>query len=228
MAACVVVPAYREAAVIGAVVEALRRVEPWVVVVDDGSDDGTGETARAAGAEVLRHAINRGQGAALATGMRHALERGAEAVVTFDADGQHRPEDLPALLAPLREGAADVSLGSRFLGSTVGMPAARGLLLRLAIAAHRLLTGMPLTDIHNGLRALSRGAAEQLELTMDRMAHASELIDRVAQLRLRWVEVPVTVHYTDYSRAKGQRGRDALVVLAEYLLGSALHPLERR
>ncbi|MEO8034819.1 MAG: glycosyltransferase family 2 protein, partial [Acidobacteriota bacterium] len=100
----VVVPAYNEAGSIGTVVAELVASYPNVVVVDDGSSDGTLETARQAGATVLRHVINRGQGAALQTGIDFALACGASYVVTFDSDGQHLVSDLSALLGPVREG----------------------------------------------------------------------------------------------------------------------------
>src|SRR5271169_931721 len=112
MAAFAVVPAYNEAGVVAESVRALTAASLRVVVVDDGSTDGTGAAARAAGATVLRHVVNRGQGAALQTGISYALRRGAQQIVTFDADGQHGAESVAALLRPLMDGRADVALGS--------------------------------------------------------------------------------------------------------------------
>jgi glycosyltransferase involved in cell wall biosynthesis len=220
----VVIAAWHEAAVIGAVVGGLRAAGwPRVVVVDDGSTDGTAAAARAAGAHVLRHAVNRGQGAALQTGIRYALGLGAEAIVTFDADGQHRPEDLPALVAPVLAGEVDAALGSRFLGHADAVPPARRALLAGARAFTWLTTGLRLSDAHNGLRALSRRlCAEHLELRLDRMAHASEIIDQIAASGLPWREVSVRVEYTAYARAKGQRASAALRVAFDYLLGRLL------
>jgi polyprenyl-phospho-N-acetylgalactosaminyl synthase len=215
----IVIPAFHEERVIGAIVSELRAAWPRIVVVDDGSSDRTGEAARAAGATVLTHLVNRGQGAALQTGIAYALRRGAEYIVTFDSDGQHRAEDIPLLLEPLRSGAADVALGSRFLGTTEQMPARRRMLLRLAILFTRFASGVHFTDTHNGLRAFTRAAAARIELTMDRMAHASELLDQIVAARLRHVEVPVHVRYSDYSRAKGQRSSGAIRVLLDYVQG---------
>lgn len=213
-----VVPAFAEASVIARVVAELRPFVDRVVVVDDGSPDTTAEAAEAAGAATLRHAVNRGQGAALATGIRYALLDGADVVVTFDADGQHAPEDLPALVRPVLEGRADVALGSRFLGGSE-VPALRRLLLAVAVVFTRLSTGLRLTDTHNGLRALSRRAAERIRLRQDRMAHASEILTEIGRLGLRIEEVPVRIRYTDYSRRKGQSALDALRVLLDLWLG---------
>jgi len=214
-----VVPAYNEEQVIGQVVGDLRRLYSNVVVVDDGSRDATNRMARRAGAMVLHHALNRGQGAALQTGIEFALQRGAAYVVTFDADGQHRVEDIQRLIEPILRGDCDIALGSRFLGQAVNLPTSRRLLLRAALLFTRLVNGVNLTDTHNGLRAFSRRAAERLDITLDGMAHASELIDQIARSGFRYLEVPVEIHYTDYSLAKGQSARSAWRIVVHYLIG---------
>jgi glycosyltransferase involved in cell wall biosynthesis len=188
------------------------------VVVDDGSPDHTAQRARDAGADIVRHAINRGQGAALQSGLRYALRRGARIVVTFDADGQHSAADIPRLVRPIAEGTADIVLGSRFLEHAASVPAARRLLLRLAVAFTGVMSGVRLTDAHNGLRALSRRAAEKIDLQLDRMAHASEIIDQLARTALPLVEVSVAVQYTAYSLEKGQRAGNAARIVWDYLL----------
>lgn len=215
----VVVPAYNEARVIGGVVGELVARGHRVVVVDDGSSDDTPAAARRPGAIVLRHAINRGQGAALQTGIAYALRNGAEQIVTFDSDGQHAAEDVDALVAPLLAGRADVVLGSRFIGSTEGMPRRRRVLLALAVLFTRVASGAKVTDTHNGLRAFTRAAAAKLDIQLDRMAHASEILDQIVRHELRFEEVPVHVRYTDYSRHKGQSSLAALRILADYVLG---------
>jgi glycosyltransferase involved in cell wall biosynthesis len=202
----VVVPVFREEAVVGRVVTQLQDSFPNVVCVDDGSRDGSAAAAAAAGARVVRHPVNLGQGAALQTGIEFALlDVGCRHVVTFDADGQHRVADAVRMVELLRTGAYDVVLGSRFLGDATGLTTGRRLLLRTAAALTRLTAGIGVTDAHNGLRALTREFATRLEITMPGMAHASEITEAVARLGARWVEVPVTIDYTDYSRAKGQR-----------------------
>lgn len=219
----VVVPAFEEALRIGKVVGALRDRYPLVVVVDDGSADGTGAAATAAGARVLRHAVNRGQGAALQTGIAFALRQGAEALVTFDADGQHCVEDVETLLAPIRAGTHDFVLGSRFRGRADGLPATRRWVLALAVAFTRRASGLAVSDAHNGLRAFSRRGAQALSLSLDRMAHASELLDQIRASGLAWTEVPVAVRYSAETLAKGQRSSAAVRILFDYLLARWFH-----
>lgn len=214
----IVVPAYNEGESIADVVNELRRDYPRVVVVDDGSKDATAACARAAGATVVRHAINRGQGAALQSGITYALREGAEIIVTFDADGQHRSEDVDTLVRPIVEGRADIVLGSRFLDGRTRIPWARALLLVAAVWFTRVTSGVQLTDTHNGLRAFSRRAASQLDIQLDRMAHASELIDQVRKTQLPYTEVPVNIHYTEYSMATGQGNLAAFRILWDYVL----------
>jgi glycosyltransferase involved in cell wall biosynthesis len=214
----VVVAAYNEAPAIRDVVEALVSRCPQVVVVDDGSTDGTASRLAGSGATVLRHEINRGQGAALQTGIRFALLRGAQVIVTFDADGQHDPDDIEALVTPVLDGECDVALGSRFLARAPEIPLGRKLLLKAAIFFTRVVSRVRVTDAHNGLRALSREAAAALRITMDRMAHASEILDQLRIHGLRYREVPVTIRYTAYSLAKGQQSRDAIRIALQVIL----------
>lgn len=215
----VIVPAFNEAAVIAPVVTELVKRGYAVAVIDDGSGDDTAEVAQRAGAHVLRHSINRGQGAALQTGIAFALERGAQCIVTFDSDGQHAAEDVEALLAPLLANRADVVLGSRSLGSTEGMPAIRRAILGAAVIFTRVASGARVTDTHNGLRAFTRDAAAKVDIRLDRMAHASEILDQIVRHDMRYEEVPVHVRYTAYSRRKGQSSFAAFRILADYVLG---------
>lgn len=215
----VVIPAFNEAACIEQVAREVGVAYPRVVVVDDGSLDGTEAAARRGAKYVLRHTLNRGQGAAIQTGIEFALRTGAKYIVTFDADGQHRVEDIAALVAPVANGACDVALGSRFLGQAQGLTPGRRLTLKLGVLFTRMTSGAKLTDTHNGLRCFSRRAAEQIEIQLDGMAHASELIDLIVGSEMRYMEVPVTVRYTDYSKAKGQSSRGALRIALHYLVG---------
>lgn len=212
------IPASCEETVIGGVItEVLAACEGRhrVVVIDDGSDDDTTAVARAAGATVLRHAVNLGQGASLQTGFDYALAQGAEYIITYDADGQHQADDALRMLAAVRAAGVEVGLGSRFLGDTHNLPPARRLLLRAAVWFTRLTSRLQLTDTHNGLRVLSREAATQIQLTQDRMAHASELLNQLGAAGLSYVETPVTIHYTAYSLRKGQRLSNAFHIVSD-------------
>jgi len=217
-----IIPAYNEAAVIGRVIADVIRRGYNVAVIDDGSTDETGCRAAAAGAVVVTHPINLGQGAALQTGIQYALRRGADAIVTFDADGQHRAADIEGLIDALATNNADFALGSRFRGGAVAMPLSRRLLLMAATWFTRLTTGLKVSDTHNGLRAMTRCGAGRIKLRQNRMAHASELLDAIARSGLRYVEVPVTIEYSRYSLAKGQRLTDSLRILVD-LSAQRLH-----
>lgn len=214
----IVIPAFNEAGVVGEVVASVHARYPNVVVVDDCSSDQTGSAALRAGATILRHPINLGQGAALETGIRYALSQGAEWIVTFDADGQHRTDDIATLWKRQQETGVDVVLGSRFLGSAPGISLMRRAVLQLAVAYTRLTSGVRMTDAHNGLRLLTRHAAQHIKIRQNRMAHASEIIDQISALGLSLSEAPVTVLYTEYSLRKGQRLSNAFNIVWDMLL----------
>jgi glycosyltransferase involved in cell wall biosynthesis len=203
--AWIVIPAWREEKVVRGVVERLRTVCPGIVLVDDGSGDATGAEALAGGAVVLTHAVNLGQGAALQTGIDFALLQGAEYVFTFDADGQHSPEALETMARVMAETGAEVVLGSRWLGTVESIPPMRKLVLRAAVVFTRFQAGLKLTDTHNGLRLFTRSAAGRIRITQPRMAHASELLEQIHRLGLRFAEAPVRISYTEYSLEKGQK-----------------------
>ena len=213
----VIVPAYQEGAAIAQTVAGLRRFVTHIVVVDDGSTDGTPAVAAASGAVVLSHPINVGQGAALQTGFDFALKRGAAFICTFDADGQHDPATIPLLLERLTETSAQVALGSRFLGGTIGMSCFRRAVLKLAIAFTRIQTRMPLTDTHNGLRLFTRQAALKIRISQSGMAHGSELISSIVRLKLAVIEVPTIVRYTDYSKRKGQKLSNSVKIVCDLM-----------
>jgi polyprenyl-phospho-N-acetylgalactosaminyl synthase len=214
----VVIAAYEESSALGPVVEGARQHCGWVVVVDDGSRDATSEVALTAGAHVVRHPINLGQGAALQTGIDYALGLGADFIVTFDADGQHASAEILPMVSQLVNTQSDIVLGSRFLGRAVNMPRSKRLTLWLAVRFTRLTTGLRLTDTHNGFRALSANAARRLRIRQNRMAHASEILEQTARLKLRYAEFPVTITYSAYSLAKGQRVLNSFAIVKDQVM----------
>src|SRR4051812_38424340 len=218
----VVIAAYNEAAMIARVVTDVRRAGYRVIVVDDGSRDATARVAKAAGATVIQHPFILGQGAALQSGIDFALANGAEVIVTFDADGQHGAADISYLAGALAEENADFVLGSRFLKPSSNIPPLRRLLLKAATVFTRLTTGLRLTDAHNGLRAMTRRGAGAIRLRQNRMAHASEILAQIGASGLRYVERPVTIHYSAYSIAKGQKTSDSVIILLD-LFARALY-----
>lgn len=218
-----VVPLYDEATVIAEVVREARATFPKVVCVDDGSHDDSAAQAEAAGAAVVRHPVNLGQGAALQTGFDYALgDPAMRYVVTYDADGQHQLHDVEVMLERARRGDVKVVFGSRFLDERTEASAGKRIVLRAAVAYTNLTTGTRLTDAHNGLRVLHRDVVAKLDITQNRMAHASEIVAQIGAMRfdgqrVAYAEEPVHILYTDYSRAKGQSLWNAVNILAELI-----------
>lgn len=202
----IVIPAFNEAAVIGEVVADVRAVFDHVVCVDDGSADDTGEIARRAGAHLVRHPINLGQGAAIQTGVEYARKQpGARVFATFDADGQHRVKDVAAMIERLGAGDVDVVVGTRFATPQGARPPfLKRIVLQTAARLSRRGRRLGLTDTNNGLRVFNKKVADGLDITMSGMSHANEFITLVDENRWRVAEEPVEVLYTDYSMSKGQ------------------------
>lgn len=216
MGPLIIIPAYNEGERIGPV---LRKVKKYgtVVVIDDGSKDDTASVAQKAGVIVLKHAVNLGQGAALETGFEYARRKNAKLVVTYDADGQHDATEIPKLIAPILKKKADITLGSRFLGSAVDMPVVKRVTLRMGIYFVYFLSGIKLTDTYNGFRAMNSNALNAIYLTHNRMAHPAELIELIARHKLRYREVPVTITYTKDTIKKGLRSGSAMKLAQELI-----------
>ena len=214
-----VVPVYNEAEVIGSVISDVLAVCPTVVCVNDGSSDASAAEIVKAGAYLVDHPINMGQGAAIQTGIEFARSLPhIQRFVTFDADGQHLVADAVRMLDLLETEELDIVLGSRFLGETVGASGAKKVLLKAAVKFSNATSGIRLTDAHNGLRAFNRHVAETMEITASDMTHASEIIELIAANHYRYREVPVTIHYTDYSVSKGQASVNAVNIAVDTLL----------
>ena len=214
----VVIPAYNEARTIEGVIRGLgAKGFTSIIVVDDGSTDRTGELAGRLGTTVVRHILNRGLGGALGTGLRAALRLRPEIIVTFDADGQHDPDDIRQLLGPIEQGEAEVVIGSRML-APAGMPWSRRLANRIATLATYLLFGVYSTDSQSGLRAFSRDAAARIKIGSSGMEVSSEIISEIVRNRLRWKEVQAKAIYTDYSLSKGQSFRVGLRTTMKLIL----------
>ncbi len=202
------IAALNEEDAIGAVLDALPRdlcghqVAP-IVVVDGGTDDTAGVVERA-GYTAVRHEVNRGQGDALVTGFALATERKAAIVVTMDADGQHQPDDLPTLLAPLLAGEADYVQGSRYLGTYDDAGGARDLGIRFFTAVVNGASGAGITDCTNGFRAIRGDSLAELRLEEPQFS-AAELIIESARRGLRIQEVPVHIQSRSHGDSKKPR-----------------------
>jgi glycosyltransferase involved in cell wall biosynthesis len=218
MKVVVVIAAFNEGSTIAQTItsipstlEGVKKVD--VVVVNDGSQDSTQEEAEKAGAIVLNHSINRGQGAALETGFEYSRHHEYDITVTFDADGQHNGEEINAIIQPILNKEADVVLGSRFIGKKSYVPLGRRVVLKGGVWFTRFFSRIYVTDTHNGFRAFSLKALRKIHLRQDRMAHASEILESVSSNKIQFKEVPVTITYSDYSKAKGQRNGNAVNIV---------------
>ena len=242
MSTIVVIPAHNEARKIYTVVQGVIQRGFDVVVVDDGSSDNTSDEARRAGAVVLRHFINRGYGSALTTGNAWALQNQYDVIVHFDGDGQHNPDEIKNLANSIIREKVDVVIGSRFIKESVSPPVFRAcpeyseggglrvgsvpfirkILIKLAIIFTWIFSGIKLSDAHNGFRAFNRLALEKISCRQDGMAYASEIVDQIAEQKLRIGEVPVTIAYTDYSKSKGESNIKKMIVGFRFLWGKVI------
>lgn len=213
------VPAFNEEKTIGSVVRNLFQHVDRVVVIDDGSSDATARLAEQAGAVVISHSLNRGQGAALETGHEYARRVSADYVLHFDADGQFQVEDIAPALLKLQQSRAHILLGSRFLDKKSNMPWQKRLFIHpLARFFHAQLLGLKVSDVHNGFRILTKEALQKIRLQQDRMAHATEVLHLVRKENLRYVEFPVQVVYHEY----GQTSLGGMAILKDLIVGSFL------
>jgi glycosyltransferase involved in cell wall biosynthesis len=212
---CAVIPCLNESERIGKVISEIIRTVPSIVCVDDCSSDNTAEIAEAHGATVLRHCVNLGQGAALATGFDFVLKNtDSDVIVTIDGDGQHDPQDIPAMVNHLRSANYDVVFGSRFSENQPNnIPLMKRVGLKFATALTNLSTGVKLSDTHNGFRAISRESLRLITPTQRGMAHATEMIQLTGKNGLRYSEFPVHVRYGVRNNGGGQSILNSLNIL---------------
>ena len=218
MKVMIVIPSYNEEKSIGKVIDSLHK-EGYkdIIVVDDGSNDKTYDVAMKKGAISLKHIINRGQGAALETGNKFAIKNGAEIIVHFDADGQHNAKEISQLIMPIKEGRVQACLGSRFLRKQ-DIPLKKRIVLRGAILIIWAMYGIKLTDAHNGFRAFSRKALKKINITTDKMEHASEIVEEIKLKKIKYIEIPVTINYNSYAMEKGQKISNSINILIKMIL----------
>ncbi len=215
----VVVPLFNEETVITGVVTDLQKHFSRIVCVDDGSSDGSAEAARRAGATVIAHPMNLGQGAALQTGITWAKRKGdLDYLITFDGDGQHKVDDVVDMLSYARRRDLAIVFGSRFMDKRTKPDIAKRIVLKVAVLITRVVTGLQLTDAHNGLRVIRADALEHVNLIQDRMSHATEIVHQLAKSGLVWKEYPVEVLYTEYSKRKGQSLLNSINILFDLIV----------
>lgn len=218
-----VIPAYNEGKTIAKVIIDVKPFVTQIVVVDDCSNDNTCDLAARQGAVVLRHIINRGQGAALKTGTEYALRHGAEIILHFDGDGQFSPADIAKAAEPLAAGEADIVFGSRFLGGSKGieqMPKfKKNIIMPLARLINKLFFGIEMTDPQSGFRAMTAEAAEKFTWEQDRYAHCSEILFEIHKSGLRIKEIPITIYYHKF----GQKLSGGFRILKDLFLAKLMN-----
>lgn len=200
----VIIPAYNEEKTIQQVIREVKSYTENIIVIDDGSTDNTRKMAEQEGAIIYHHIINRGLGGALSTGIQAALLGEADIFLTFDADGQHRAEDIPKMIKPIIEEEADIVIGSRLLNLSKNMPVFRKLANHIANAITYILFGIKTTDSQSGLRCFNKKTAQLIDIKTNSMEVSSEIIKEIKNHNLKFVEVPIQAIYTDYSLSKGQ------------------------
>lgn len=213
----IILPAYREATSLPQVLPKLPRSLPGVsrvevIVVDDGSPDATAAVARGHGVHVARHRLNRGAGLARRTGLAAARRLGADVAVTLDADGQHDPDEMARLVAPIVAGTADIVIGSRLL-NPAGMPFVKRVVNWLANAFLLASWGIQTTDSQSGYRAYNLARAASLRLRTAGYESDTEILIAARESNLRVAEVPIRAIYTDYSQRKGQPLLNSLTIV---------------
>ena len=222
MKLAILIPAYNEEKTIGNVIKTLPKTLPGidridVVVVNDGSADNTAQIAKESGATVISHWFNRGLGGALGTGFEYIRKHDLDLLITFDADGQHNPNDIAPVIKPIVDEKADVCIGSRFIGNRGFMPWYR----RFGIFGLNVITYLLFwswtTDSQSGLRAFGRKAINKIEIKTNKMEVSSEFFYEIQAKNLKLTEVPIQSIYTEYSMSKGQKNINAINILLKLI-----------
>ncbi|MFH0955607.1 MAG: glycosyltransferase family 2 protein [Candidatus Falkowbacteria bacterium] len=217
-----VIPAFNEEKNIKIVINQVRPLVDRLVIVDDGSTDKTVDFIEAEGVVLLKHIINRGQGAALRTGTEYCLNNGADIIIHFDADGQFLSRDVGRIAAPIKDGTAQVVFGSRFLDSqhSSGMPFLKKyFIMPLAKAANKIFFNVNLTDPQSGFRAMSTEAARKISWKQDRMAHCSEIMLEVKNHNFKVKEISIRVIYHNF----GQSFSGGLKILKDLFIATLIN-----
>ncbi len=201
----IVIPAYNEANRLPGVLKRIAHLGyEHIVVVDDGSSDGTADVAREHHVKVVRHPINMGVGAATQTGIQYALDQGAEYIVTIDGDHQHLPEDIEHLLEAIRRSGHDMVIGSRFMNKENKVPNSRVLYNKIANILTFVITGIRVTDSQSGMKVLSRKFAQSSELNCNGFEFCVEMIRNASLTNHKVSEIPISVRYSKETMEKGQ------------------------
>lgn len=175
-----------------------------IIVVDDGSSDKTIEIVSKFPVILLKHFINRGQGAALQTGNEYAIKNGADIIIHFDGDGQFQIEDIDSFIKTLQSEKYDIVFGSRFMGKKSNLPKIKKyIILPIGKIVNKIFFNINTTDPQSGFRAMTKDTAIKINIEQDKMAHCSEILHKAFKYKLRIKEIPITVKYSRFGQSFG-------------------------
>ena len=212
----ILVPVFNEEKKIKSVVSELQKVFKNIITVNDGSSDATQEILESLDVTVLNHSINLGQGAAISTGFKYIQDlNSAEAVVTFDADGQHSIEDAQAFAKEILLCDEEIIFGSRFIRNKANIPFIKKIALSIVVMFTNRLSRINLSDAHNGLKAIKKDSLKKIDITIDGFGFESQIIHEVSKKNITYKEMPTNTIYTSYSKNKGQKLINGLIILED-------------
>ncbi len=219
-------PAYNEEKNIASVITKLKKITDSIIVCDDGSSDMTSEISKNLGAVVISHKKNMGYGAALRTIFQKSVELDSDILVTFDADGQHRIEDVNKILQPLENNEADVVIGSRFLDNESKIPNYRKIGIKVITKVTNASLKKKLTDSQSGFRAYNKQALTQISPSEMGMGISTEILIKASSKGLRIAEIPITVLYHDNTSTHNPVSHGTSVLVSTIKFTSIEHPLK--
>ena len=219
------IPAFNEEKNIGVIITKLKKVSNSIIVCDDGSSDLTAEIARGLGATVISHSKNQGYGAAIKSIFLEARKTDVDVLVTFDADGQHRIEDIEKVLEPIISKNADVVIGSRFLDEKTEIPRYRKFGVKVITELTNVSTGSKITDSQSGFRAYNKNVLEDVIPTESGMGISTEILIKVQEKGLRISEVPIKILYEGDTSTHNPVSHGTSVILSTLKFVAIKHPL---
>ena len=220
------IPAYNEEKNIAKIIIKLKKITDSIIVCDDGSSDMTSEIAKNLGVIVISHKKNMGYGAAIRTIFEKSAEIGSDILVTFDADGQHRIEDISRVLHPLENSEADIVIGSRFLGKQSNVPNYRKLGIKVITQVTNSSIKTKLTDSQSGFRAYSKQVLSKISLSEIGMGISTEILIKASSGGLRITEVPITILYSGDTSTHNPVSHGTSVLFSTIKFTSIEHPLK--
>tara|TARA_B110000014_G_scaffold263827_1_gene261970 strand:+ start:1232 stop:2110 length:879 start_codon:yes stop_codon:yes gene_type:complete len=220
------IPAFNEEENIAKIITKLNKVYDSIIVCDDGSSDLTYDISKNLGAIVIKHEKNMGYGAAIHSIFKKCVEIGSDVLVTFDADGQHRIEDIPIVLEPIIENKADIVIGSRFLDKTNEVPNYRKIGIKIITEVTNASIKKKLTDSQSGFRAYSKQVLSQINLTDIGMGISTEILIKASNQKFQIVEVPITILYEGNTSTHNPISHGSSVLISTIKYTSIEHPLK--